>query len=66
MAACEQCGRNRVPVVHDAVDLAGWVRAHGAATGLAGAPASPQRLLLSLRAGTAPCAARSSRGAKGP
>src|SRR5574343_1829448 len=28
VAACEQCGRNRVPVVHDAVDLAVWVRAH--------------------------------------
>ena len=54
VAACEQCGRNRVPVVHDAVDLAGWVRAHGAATGLAGAPAGAQRLLLSLRTGTAP------------
>ncbi|MGE6336961.1 16S rRNA (uracil(1498)-N(3))-methyltransferase [Acidovorax sp. NPDC077664] len=54
VAACEQCGRNRVPVVHDAVDLAGWVRAQGAATGLAGAPAGAQRLLLSLRAGTAP------------
>ena len=47
VAACEQCGRNRVPVVHEATDLAGWVRAQQAA-----APA--QRLLLSLRAGTAP------------
>ena len=48
VAACEQCGRNRVPVVHDAVDLAGWVRAQ--------APLQAQgtRLLLSLRAGTAP------------
>lgn len=45
VAACEQCGRNRVPVVHGAVDLASWVRAQ--ATGA-------QRLLLSLRAGTAP------------
>jgi len=46
-AACEQCGRNRVPMVHEATDLAGWVRAQQAT-----APA--QRLLLSLRAGTAP------------
>ncbi|WP_010464787.1 16S rRNA (uracil(1498)-N(3))-methyltransferase [Acidovorax radicis] len=45
VAACEQCGRNRVPVVHGAVDLAAWVRAQTAAS---------QRLLLSLRAGTAP------------
>lgn len=45
VAACEQCGRNRVPVVHNAVDLAGWVRAQATTV---------QRLLLSLRAGTAP------------
>ncbi|HNZ90482.1 MAG TPA: 16S rRNA (uracil(1498)-N(3))-methyltransferase [Acidovorax sp.] len=51
VAACEQCGRNRVPVVRDAVDLAGWLRAHAApAPGLA----ATQRLLLSLRTGTAP------------
>ena len=51
VAACEQCGRNRVPVVHGAVDLAGWLRAHAApAPGLE----ATQRLLLSLRAGTAP------------
>ena len=47
VAACEQCGRNRVPVVHNAVDLAGWVRAQAQAT-------TVQRLLLSLRPGTAP------------
>jgi 16S rRNA (uracil1498-N3)-methyltransferase len=47
VAACEQCGRNRVPVVHNAVDLPGWVRAQAQAT-------TVQRLLLSLRAGTAP------------
>jgi 16S rRNA (uracil1498-N3)-methyltransferase len=52
VAACEQCGRNRVPVVHGAVDLASWVRARQA--GGAGAEAAAQRLLLSLRAGTAP------------
>ena len=47
VAASEQCGRNRVPVVHNAVDLAGWVRAQAQAT-------TVQRLLLSLRAGTLP------------
>lgn len=25
VAACEQCGRNRVPVIHAAQDLAGWL-----------------------------------------
>jgi 16S rRNA (uracil1498-N3)-methyltransferase len=25
VAACEQCGRNRVPAVHEAVSLAGWL-----------------------------------------
>src|SRR3989338_4827548 len=47
LGACEQRGRNRVPVGHNAVDLAGWVRAQAQAT-------TVQRLLLSLRAGTAP------------
>ena len=47
IAACEQCGRNRVPLVHAAVDLAGWLAAQASA-----APA--QRLLLSLRAGSTP------------
>lgn len=53
VAACEQCGRNRVPVVHDAIDLAGWARTR---TGAASAtePGAAQRLLLSLRSGTAP------------
>jgi 16S rRNA (uracil1498-N3)-methyltransferase len=27
VAACEQCGRNRVPAVHDVMDLADWLRA---------------------------------------
>ena len=61
VAACEQCGRNRVPVVHAAVDLAGWVRAHAAAAPTTSPSTSPptspkaaQRLLLSLRPDTAP------------
>lgn len=59
VSAAEQCGRNRVPLVHPAVDLAGWVRHHGAGTGTDAADAAdtaapPQRLLLSLRAGTVP------------
>ena len=46
VAACEQCGRNRVPPVHEAMDLAGWLAAHGRAPADPGAPAT--RLVLSL------------------
>ena len=53
VAACEQCGRNRVPVVHDAIDLAAWVRAN-TAPGSAPTAGIAQRLLLSLRPGTSP------------
>lgn len=38
-AACEQCGRNRVPAVHAVQTLADWLRK----------PLPPQRLLLSLQ-----------------
>lgn len=41
IAACEQCGRNRVPAVREVCDLRSWL-----ATGAAG---TPMRLLLSLR-----------------
>lgn len=51
VAACEQCGRNRVPVVHGAIDLAGWVHAHAAP---GSAPGAALRLLLSLRASAMP------------
>lgn len=48
VAACEQCGGNRVPVIHDVMAFAAWTKAH------AGAQASPtgHALLLSLRPGT--------------
>lgn len=46
VAACEQCGRNRVPPVHEAVDLAGWLVAQGPA--LADHPQTGTRLVLSL------------------
>lgn len=47
VAACEQCGRNRVPVVHPVATLEGWLRSLQA-TGLRlvlspGAPSSPAR-----------------------
>ena len=39
VAACEQCGRNRIPAIHPVLDLARW---------LAAPQAHPVRLLLSL------------------
>ncbi len=45
VAACEQCGRNRVPPVHAVRSLSDW---------LAQPADGPQRLLLSLRAGANP------------
>jgi 16S rRNA (uracil1498-N3)-methyltransferase len=45
VAACEQCGRNRVPVVHEVLTLSQWTEA-GKAQG--------RRLLLSLAAGSQP------------
>jgi 16S rRNA (uracil1498-N3)-methyltransferase len=49
IAACEQCGRNRVPVVHEVVSLEAWLRSsqHGLDT----------RFLLSPEEGAAPLAA---------
>jgi 16S rRNA (uracil1498-N3)-methyltransferase len=60
-AACEQCGRNRVPLIHDAMTLADWLKqppAPGAAqtAGAAHDPAASVRLLLSLQAGSRPLA----------
>jgi 16S rRNA (uracil1498-N3)-methyltransferase len=46
VAACEQCGGNRVPVIHEVMGFAAWVKAQSAAT-------TGQALLLSLRPGTA-------------
>lgn len=45
VAACEQCGRNRVPVIHEAVTLAQWVQTHGM---------QDLRAVLSLAEGTQP------------
>ena len=47
IAACEQCGGNRVPRVHGVKTLAQWLAGLGAADS-----AAPQRLLLSLAEGT--------------
>lgn len=55
VSACEQCGRNRVPVVHAPMALSDWLRKD--------APAQGTRLLLSLRAGSQPL--RDAAGADG-
>ena len=62
-AACEQCGRNRVPLIHDAATLADWLKKSASGTGHDAnalspdaAPARSTRLLLSLQAGSRPLA----------
>ena len=50
VAACEQCGRNRVPLLHEVTTLADWLRSQVA-------NAVGTRLLLSLQQGTQPLAA---------
>ncbi len=44
IAACEQCGGNRVPVLHEVQSLAVWIKLQDASN-------TSQRLLLSLRPG---------------
>ncbi|MEP6588650.1 MAG: 16S rRNA (uracil(1498)-N(3))-methyltransferase [Polaromonas sp.] len=50
IAASEQCGRNRVPLIHDVATLADWLKKSRAAT----APDAGMRLLLSLQDGSRP------------
>ena len=50
IAACEQCGGNRVPVVHSVLGLATWLKAQPPIAQTT--PAHSGALLLSLRAGT--------------
>jgi 16S rRNA (uracil1498-N3)-methyltransferase len=52
IAACEQCGGNRVPLVHGVKTLAQWLAGLKLSEG-----GAPQPLLLSLREGTLPLAA---------
>ena len=69
-AACEQCGRNRVPLIHDAMTLADWLK-KSAAPGMAQTAGAAEaanaastvheaagglRLLLSLQSGSRPLA----------
>ncbi len=55
IAACEQCGGNRVPVIHEVMAFAAWAKARQSET------TPGQALLLSLRSGT-----QSVRDAAGP
>lgn len=50
VAACEQCGRSRVPLIHDAATLSDWLK------GVGDAAPGDARLLLSLREGSRPLA----------
>ena len=52
IAACEQCGRNRIPVIHPVKNFSPWLNGAAASTG------SSQRLILSLAAGSVPLVAR--------
>jgi 16S rRNA (uracil1498-N3)-methyltransferase len=48
ISACEQCGGNRVPVIHEVMSLSAWAKARKTAQG----SATGQSLLLSLRPGS--------------
>jgi len=56
IAACEQCGRNQVPVVHPVRNFSAWLGGPTAAAG------SSQRLVLSLAEGSQPLVSRSGAG----
>jgi 16S rRNA (uracil1498-N3)-methyltransferase len=45
VAACEQCGRNRVPVIHPVQSFSGWIDSHQGSS-------DAVRLVLSLAEGT--------------
>ena len=50
ISACEQCGGNRVPVIHEVMSLGAWAKARSAQNALGSA--TGQSLLLSLRPGS--------------
>ncbi len=52
-AACEQCGRNRVPLVHEVTTLADWLASSAKKPAAAD---EPTKLLLSLGPGSRPLA----------
>ena len=50
ISACEQCGGNRVPVIHEVMSLSAWAKARSAHNALH--PGIDQSFLLSLRPGS--------------
>ena len=52
VAACEQCGGNRVPQVHAVMAYSAWLKARQVQVASGGAVAADVALLLSLRPGT--------------
>ena len=56
IAACEQCGRNRLLVLHEVRTLADWLKALSLSAG----DATQARLLLSLQTGARPLSAAAS------
>lgn len=51
IASCEQCGRNRVPVIHPVQSFGGWL---GSATSKVDTADAPARFVLSLSDGARP------------
>ena len=65
IAACEQCGANRVPHVHPPENLAAFLRESAPALG-AGEAQAPERFLLSLQAGAPELRKANLRGTEQP
>ena len=65
IAACEQCGANRVPKIHPVQSLPHFLRA-GLAFSAGAADAPPARLLLSLQAGASHLRAWPAQADRGP
>ncbi len=57
VAACEQCGGNRVPLIHPVANLSAWLASTGN-----GRSAGPLQLVLSLAEGARPIAEQLARG----
>ena len=52
VGACEQCGRNRLPLIDTPLDLAHWLRGQYGAEGADNDALKPRQLILSLMATT--------------
>ena len=61
VAACEQCGRNQLPVIHDVRTLADWLKELKTLSLLRPVGDNGARLLLSLQNGARPLSAASAR-----